>query len=195
MLLKQEALISCHCPGTFVWKFPLVLQRVLRSFTVTKQKWYTETSKLLTYCLIRWVSYHVFLDVMEFILITAFWSFFFFFFKWQNYGAKLSDFGLAKDGPTGDQSHVSTRVMGTKGYAAPEYMATGIFSIDSFVRFHIWARVCAYIDMHVYWHVSCKAALLHNLIRWIWAVLWSDHMPSCLFYLLVTVTNIKCTWI
>ncbi|XP_027333292.1 receptor-like cytoplasmic kinase 176 [Abrus precatorius] len=41
------------------------------------------------------------------------------------YNAKLSDFGLAKDGPAGDKSHVSTRVMGTYGYAAPEYMATG----------------------------------------------------------------------
>lgn len=45
--------------------------------------------------------------------------------KSQNYNAKLSDFGLAKDGPTGDKSHVSTRIMGTYGYAAPEYMATG----------------------------------------------------------------------
>lgn len=43
----------------------------------------------------------------------------------SNYRAKLSDFGLAKDGPVGDKSHVSTRVMGTYGYAAPEYMATG----------------------------------------------------------------------
>ncbi|CAN1798213.1 Probable serine/threonine-protein kinase PBL9 [Linum perenne] len=43
----------------------------------------------------------------------------------SNYNAKLSDFGLAKDGPSGSKSHVSTRVMGTYGYAAPEYMATG----------------------------------------------------------------------
>ncbi|GFS31173.1 protein kinase superfamily protein [Actinidia rufa] len=43
----------------------------------------------------------------------------------SNYNARLSDFGLAKDGPTGDKSHVSTRVMGTYGYAAPEYLATG----------------------------------------------------------------------
>ncbi|CAM8955098.1 unnamed protein product [Rhodiola kirilowii] len=43
----------------------------------------------------------------------------------SNYTAKLSDFGLARDGPTGDKSHVSTRVMGTFGYAAPEYLATG----------------------------------------------------------------------
>lgn len=43
----------------------------------------------------------------------------------SNYNAKLSDFGLARDGPTGDKSHVSTRVMGTFGYAAPEYLSTG----------------------------------------------------------------------
>jgi serine/threonine protein kinase len=43
----------------------------------------------------------------------------------QEYNAKLSDFGLAKTGPAGDDSHVSTRIMGTNGYAAPEYLATG----------------------------------------------------------------------
>ena len=43
----------------------------------------------------------------------------------QEFNAKLSDFGLAKDGPSGSQSHVSTRVMGTHGYAAPEYILTG----------------------------------------------------------------------
>ncbi|XP_076910254.1 putative serine/threonine-protein kinase PBL10 isoform X2 [Bidens hawaiensis] len=43
----------------------------------------------------------------------------------SDYNAKLSDFGLAKDGPLDGKSHVSTRVMGTYGYAAPEYMATG----------------------------------------------------------------------
>ncbi|XP_050219896.1 probable serine/threonine-protein kinase PBL16 isoform X2 [Mercurialis annua] len=41
------------------------------------------------------------------------------------YNAKLSDFGLAKDGPMGDKTHVSTRIMGTYGYAAPEYIMTG----------------------------------------------------------------------
>lgn len=43
----------------------------------------------------------------------------------QDYNPKLSDFGLAKEGPVGDQTHVSTRVMGTYGYAAPEYIMTG----------------------------------------------------------------------
>ncbi|KAJ6325842.1 hypothetical protein OIU78_013018 [Salix suchowensis] len=35
----------------------------------------------------------------------------------QDYNAKLSDFGLAKDGPIGDKTHVSTRIMGTYGPA------------------------------------------------------------------------------
>lgn len=63
----------------------------------------------------------------------------------QNYNAKLSDFGLARDGPSGDKSHVSTRVMGTYGYAAPEYLATGtsfMFSLSkTFTRmdlFFMW---------------------------------------------------------
>ncbi|KAG5537971.1 hypothetical protein RHGRI_025162 [Rhododendron griersonianum] len=43
----------------------------------------------------------------------------------SDFNAKLSDFGLAKDGPEGDQTHVTTRVMGTEGYAAPEYIMTG----------------------------------------------------------------------
>ncbi|KAM6543517.1 hypothetical protein CsatB_007964 [Cannabis sativa] len=41
------------------------------------------------------------------------------------YSAKLSDFGLAKSGPVNGNSHVTTRIMGTYGYAAPEYVATG----------------------------------------------------------------------
>ncbi|XP_071693063.1 uncharacterized protein [Rutidosis leptorrhynchoides] len=43
----------------------------------------------------------------------------------QEFNAKISDFGLARRGPINDETHVSTRVMGTYGYAAPEYVATG----------------------------------------------------------------------
>ncbi|URD75485.1 serine threonine-protein kinase [Musa troglodytarum] len=43
----------------------------------------------------------------------------------REYKPRLSDFGLAKVGPVGDKSHVSTRVMGTYGYCAPEYALTG----------------------------------------------------------------------
>ncbi|XP_019180194.1 PREDICTED: serine/threonine-protein kinase CDL1-like [Ipomoea nil] len=43
----------------------------------------------------------------------------------EGFHPKLSDFGLAKLGPTDGRSHVSTRVMGTYGYCAPEYARTG----------------------------------------------------------------------
>ncbi|EYU38034.1 hypothetical protein MIMGU_mgv1a012038mg [Erythranthe guttata] len=51
----------------------------------------------------------------------------------ESYNAKLSDFGMAKLGPmaNSDHSHVSTRVMGTYGYAAPEYVATGHLYVKS----------------------------------------------------------------
>ncbi|XP_076929003.1 putative serine/threonine-protein kinase PIX13 [Bidens hawaiensis] len=44
--------------------------------------------------------------------------------------AKLSDFGLAKMA-SASQSHVTTRVMGTYGYAAPEYVTTGHLYVKS----------------------------------------------------------------
>ncbi|KAI3456433.1 hypothetical protein Pfo_013096 [Paulownia fortunei] len=49
----------------------------------------------------------------------------------ENFNPKLSDFGLAKLGPTGGQDHVSTRVMGTYGYCAPEYAQTGQLTTKS----------------------------------------------------------------
>ncbi|XP_028758123.1 probable serine/threonine-protein kinase PBL23 [Neltuma alba] len=49
----------------------------------------------------------------------------------EDFNPKLSDFGLAKLGPTGEHSHVSTRVMGTYGYCAPEYALTGQLSTKS----------------------------------------------------------------
>jgi len=49
----------------------------------------------------------------------------------SDFKAKLSDFGLAKDGPEDDETHVSTRVMGTQGYAAPEYIMTGHLTAKS----------------------------------------------------------------
>ncbi|WOL04660.1 serine/threonine-protein kinase CDL1-like isoform X2 [Canna indica] len=49
----------------------------------------------------------------------------------EEYNPKLSDFGLAKLGPVGDNTHVSTRVMGTYGYCAPEYAMTGQLTLKS----------------------------------------------------------------
>eukprot|EP00249_Psilotum_nudum_P023199 c28785_g1_i3 orf=497-1888(+) len=49
----------------------------------------------------------------------------------EGFHPKLSDFGLAKLGPIGDKTHVSTRVMGTYGYCAPEYAMTGQLTLKS----------------------------------------------------------------
>lgn len=49
----------------------------------------------------------------------------------ERFCPRLSDFGLAKFGPTGDQSYVATRVMGTHGYCAPEYATTGKLTMRS----------------------------------------------------------------
>lgn len=49
----------------------------------------------------------------------------------EGFNPKLSDFGLAKFGPSGDETHVSTRVMGTHGYCAPEYISSGKLTMKS----------------------------------------------------------------
>ncbi|KAK4439320.1 putative serine/threonine-protein kinase PBL23 [Sesamum alatum] len=43
----------------------------------------------------------------------------------EKFNAKLSDFGLSKLGPTGGEDHVTTMVIQTNGYCAPEYEQTG----------------------------------------------------------------------
>jgi len=49
----------------------------------------------------------------------------------NDFNARLSDFGLAKLGPVGENTHVSTRVMGTYGYCAPEYAMSGKLTLKS----------------------------------------------------------------
>nr|GMD07306.1 probable receptor-like protein kinase At5g18500 [Ipomoea batatas] len=48
----------------------------------------------------------------------------------DEFNAKVSDFGLAKLLGAG-KSHISTRVMGTFGYVAPEYANTGLLNEKS----------------------------------------------------------------
>ncbi|GJW64421.1 probable serine/threonine-protein kinase PBL19 [Tanacetum coccineum] len=49
----------------------------------------------------------------------------------EDFNPKLSDFGLAREGPTEGNTHVSTAVMGTHGYAAPDYIETGHLTTKS----------------------------------------------------------------
>ncbi|KAK7277209.1 hypothetical protein RIF29_18360 [Crotalaria pallida] len=49
----------------------------------------------------------------------------------ERFKPKLSDFGLAREGPVAGDTHVSTSVMGTYGYAAPDYVETGHLTVKS----------------------------------------------------------------
>ncbi|KAJ6836561.1 putative serine/threonine-protein kinase PBL19 [Iris pallida] len=49
----------------------------------------------------------------------------------EEFKPKLSDFGLAREGPSPGNTHVSTAVMGTYGYAAPDYIETGHLTAKS----------------------------------------------------------------
>ncbi|XP_010941254.1 probable serine/threonine-protein kinase PBL19 isoform X2 [Elaeis guineensis] len=49
----------------------------------------------------------------------------------KEFRPKLSDFGLAREGPTSGLTHVSTGVVGTHGYAAPDYIETGHLTVES----------------------------------------------------------------
>eukprot|EP00249_Psilotum_nudum_P005014 c18504_g1_i3 orf=637-4683(-) len=48
-----------------------------------------------------------------------------------DFTSKISDFGLAKVAPEKGSEHISTRVMGTFGYVAPEYAMTGHLLVKS----------------------------------------------------------------
>ncbi|MCO5547746.1 hypothetical protein L7F22_001197 [Adiantum nelumboides] len=49
----------------------------------------------------------------------------------NDFNPKVSDFGLAKAAPDEASGHLSTRVMGTFGYVAPEYAMTGHLLVKS----------------------------------------------------------------
>ncbi|KAK2656826.1 hypothetical protein Ddye_009878 [Dipteronia dyeriana] len=49
----------------------------------------------------------------------------------ENYNAKLSNFSLARLGPSSEEASVSTFIAGTFGYIAPEYITTGDLYLKS----------------------------------------------------------------
>ncbi|KAK4349051.1 hypothetical protein RND71_031806 [Anisodus tanguticus] len=82
----------------------------------------------------------------------------------EGYHPKLSDFGLAKLGPVGDNTHVSTRVMGTYGYCAPEYAMTGQLTLKSDV--YSFGVVLLEIITGRKAIENSKTGGEHNLVAW-----------------------------
>ena len=83
----------------------------------------------------------------------------------EGYHSKLSDFGLAKLGPVGDKTHVSTRVMGTYGYCAPEYAMTGQLTIKSDV--YSFGVVLLELITGREAIDNSRSAGEHNLVAWV----------------------------
>lgn len=101
----------------------------------------------------------------------------------EEFHPKLSDFGLAKLGPTGDKSHVSTRVMGTYGYCAPEYAMTGQLTVKS----DVYSFGVVLLELITGRRAFDSSRLQHeqNLVAWV------NHFCSFIYVLCAPLSFLK----
>ena len=94
----------------------------------------------------------------------------------DGYHPKLSDFGLAKLGPVGDKTHVSTRVMGTYGYCAPEYAMTGQLTLKS----DVYSFGVVFLELITGRKAidNARAHGEHNLVAWVRLKISTLHQQS-----------------
>lgn len=94
----------------------------------------------------------------------------------ENFHPKLSDFGLAKLGPIGDRTHVSTRVMGTYGYCAPEYASTGQLTTSS----DVYSYGVVFLEMITGRRVidGSRPSEEQNLVEWVCLQTFLMHQKS-----------------
>lgn len=83
----------------------------------------------------------------------------------KKFNPKLSDFGLAKVGHIGDNTHASTEVMGTYGYCAPEYASTGQLTTKS----DVYSFGVVFLEMITGRRVIDydRPTEEHNLLAWV----------------------------
>ena len=98
----------------------------------------------------------------------------------EDFNPKLSDFGLAKIAPKEGEGCVTTRVMGTFGYCAPEYASTGELTTKS----DIYSFGVVFLEIITGRRVidTARATEEQNLIEWVCYM----HFPlqqACLIFI------------
>lgn len=83
----------------------------------------------------------------------------------ERFEAKVSDFGLIKSGPTGDQSHVSSQIKGTPGYLDPNYCST--FHLTTFSDVYSFGVMLLQLISSRPAVDSTKAQNISHIIDWV----------------------------